>query len=154
HGHHRLEPDGRTDGGPRRRRGGEGPRDRHRRRTAVSLPGIIAVDVGGTKIRAGSVIDGVLGHVRTVPTPASAGAQAILDTIAEAAAAVIAEAEAGRGAEDGSDRGLEDGSDRGVGRSGFSPEAAADRGTESTPGAVVSEWRIGIGAAGVIDPVA
>ena len=120
----------------------------------MSLPGIIAVDVGGTKIRAGSVIDGVLGHVRTVPTPASAGAQAILDTIAEAAAAVIAEAEAGRGAEDGSDRGLEDGSDRGVGRSGFSPEAAADRGTESTPGAVVSEWRIGIGAAGVIDPVA
>src|SRR5699024_5082827 len=73
HGRHRLEPDGRTDGGPRRRRGGEGPRDRHRRRTAVRLPGIIAVDVGGTKIRAGSVVDGVLGHVRTVPTPASAG---------------------------------------------------------------------------------
>src|SRR5699024_11270933 len=53
-------------------------------------------------------------HVRTVPTPASAGAQEILDTIAEAAAAVIAE-----------------------------------------PGrdAAVSEWRIGVGAAGVIDPV-
>jgi len=80
----------------------------------VRLPGIIAVDVGGTKIRAGSVVDGVLGHVRTVPTPASAGAQEILDTIAEAAAAVIAE----------------------LGR-----------------GAAVSEWRIGVGAAGVIDPV-
>src|SRR5699024_8201346 len=92
----------------------------------------------------------VLGHVRTVPTPASAGAQAILDTIAEATAAVIAEA--GRGAEDGSDRGVEDGSDRGVGRSGSSPEAAADR--DAGPGASVSEWRIGIGAAGVIDPVA
>ena len=52
----------------------------------MSLPGIIAVDVGGTKIRAGSVIDGALGHVQTVPTPASAGAQAILDTIAEATA--------------------------------------------------------------------
>jgi glucokinase len=80
----------------------------------VRLPGIIAVDVGGTKIRAGSVVDGVLGHARTVPTPASAGARAILDTIAEAAAAVIAE-----------------------------------------PGrdAAVSEWRIGVGAAGVIDPV-
>ena len=82
----------------------------------MRLPGIIAVDVGGTKIRAGSVVDGVLGHVRTVPTPASAGAQAILDAIAEAAAAVIAEDEAGRGA-------------------------------------AVSEWRIGVGAAGVIDPV-
>lgn len=80
----------------------------------MRLPGIIAVDVGGTKIRAGSVVDGVLGHVRTVPTPASAGAQEILDTIAEAAAAVIAEP--GRGA-------------------------------------AVSEWRIGVGAAGVIDPV-
>src|SRR5699024_2661747 len=136
HGRHRLEPDGRTDGGPRRRRGGEGPRDRHRRRTAVRLPGIIAVDVGGTKIRAGSVVDGVLGHVRTVPTPASAGAQEILDTIAEAAAAVIAEA--GRGGEDGTDR---------------DAEAGHSAATGPGRGAAVSEWRIGVGAAGVIDPV-
>src|SRR5699024_1130444 len=126
HGRHRLEPDGRTDGGPRRRRGGEGPRDRHRRRTAVRLPGIIAVDVGGTKIRAGSVVDGVLGHVRTVPTPASAGAQEILDTIAEAAAAVIAEP--GRGGEDGTDR---------------DAEAGHSAATGPGRGAAVSEWRIG-----------
>jgi glucokinase len=105
----------------------------------VSLSGIIAVDVGGTKIRAGSVVDGALGHVRTVPTPASAGAQAILDTIAEAAAAVIAETEADRGGEDGTDRDAPAG------------HAAA---TETGRGAAVSEWRIGVGAAGVIDPVA
>src|SRR5699024_7667773 len=147
HGRHRLEPDGRTDGGPQRRRGGEGPRDRHRRRTAVSLPGIIAVDVGGTKIRAGSVIDGVLGHVRTVPTPASAGAQAILATIAEATAAVITATETGRGAGDGTDRDVE--ADHGAGRS-----AATVAGGGPGSGVAVSEWRIGVGAAGAIDPVA
>ena len=102
----------------------------------MRLPGIIAVDVGGTKIRAGSVVDGVLGHVRTVPTPASAGAQAILDTITEAAASVIAEA--GRGGEDGTDRGA---------------EAGHSAATEPGRDAAVSEWRIGVGAAGVIDPV-
>src|SRR5699024_4408646 len=48
----------------------------------------------------------------------------------------------------------EDGTGRGVGRSGSSPEAAADRGTESAPGAAVSQWRLGGGAAGVSDPVA
>ncbi|TGD31055.1 ROK family protein [Brevibacterium sp. S22] len=74
----------------------------------------VAVDVGGTKIRAGSVIDGRLAHVRSVPTPATAGAQAVLDTIAEVAATVIAETSGSGGAD--------------------------------------SAWRIGVGAAGVIDP--
>src|SRR5699024_10826398 len=134
------------DGGPQRRRGGEGPRERHRRRTAVRLPGIIAVDVGGTKIRAGSVIDGALGHVRTEPTPASAGAQAILDTIAEATAAVITETKSGRGAGDGTDREAE--ADHG------GHPAATDDGRGPGSCVAVSEWRIGVGAAGVIDPVA
>lgn len=83
----------------------------------MTLPATVAVDVGGTKIRAGSVIDGVLAHVRSVPTPATAGAQAVLDTIAEVAAAVIAETQNSRGA------------------------AASDL-----------MWRLGVGAAGVIDP--
>ena len=82
----------------------------------MTLPATVAVDVGGTKIRAGSVIDGELAHVRSVPTPATAGAQAVLDTIAEATAAVIADTSGSRGAE--------------------------------------FAWRIGIGAAGVIDPAA
>ncbi|SDT15833.1 glucokinase [Brevibacterium siliguriense] len=84
----------------------------------MTQPATVAVDVGGTKIRAGSVIDGVLAHVRSAPTPATAGARAVLDTIAEVAAAVIAESSGSRGA-----------------------ESLAE-----------SEWRIGIGAAGVIDP--
>ncbi|MGO2035636.1 MAG: ROK family protein [Brevibacterium sp.] len=54
---------------------------------------VVAVDVGGTKIRAGSFIDGVLGHRREVPTPAAAGPRAILDAIAEVARAVIADAD-------------------------------------------------------------
>src|SRR5699024_1930417 len=99
--------------------------------------------VGGTKIRAGSVIDGALGHVRTVPTPASAGAQAILDTIAKATAAVITETETGRGAENGTDR------DAPAGHA-----TATVTGSGAGPGASVSQWRIGVGAAGVIDPVA
>ncbi|WP_260848206.1 ROK family protein [Brevibacterium aurantiacum] len=52
---------------------------------------IVAVDVGGTKIRAGSVIDGVLDHLREVPTPAAAGARAILDSIAEVVRGVISD---------------------------------------------------------------
>src|SRR5699024_8969971 len=155
HGRHRLEPDGRTDGGPRCRRGGTRPRDHHRRRTAVTLPGIVAVDVGGTKIRAGSVIDGRLGQVRTVPTPASAGAQAILDAIAEVASAVIAGAQTIRDAE--TTRDTETSTDH-------SAAAVTGRVTEGGTGLVtetgagrdgaVSDWRIGVGAAGVIDPVA
>lgn len=50
---------------------------------------VVAVDVGGTKIRAGSVIDGTLGHIREVPTPATQGRKAILDSIAEVARDVI-----------------------------------------------------------------
>ncbi len=84
----------------------------------MTLPATVAVDVGGTKIRAGSVIDGRLAHVRGVPTPATAGAQAVLDTIAEVAAAVIADVPGSGDAESGADL----------------------------------AWRIGIGAAGVIDP--
>ncbi|WP_246490591.1 ROK family protein [Brevibacterium oceani] len=82
----------------------------------MTLPATVAVDVGGTKIRAGSVIDGRLAHVRGVPTPATAGADAVLDTIAEVTAAVIA-------------------------------DASGSRGTASD-----LMWRIGVGAAGVIDP--
>ena len=87
----------------------------------MTLPATVAVDVGGTKIRAGSVIDGELAHVRSVPTPAADGAQAVLNTIAEATAAVIADASNSGGAGFGS-------------------------------GGADFAWRIGIGAAGVIDP--
>src|SRR5699024_9653234 len=80
------------------------------------------------------------------PTPASAGAQAILDTIAEATAAVITETESGRGAGDGTDREAE--ADHG------GHPAATDAGRGPGSGVAVSEWRIGVGAAGVIDPVA
>ncbi|MCU4298363.1 ROK family protein [Brevibacterium permense] len=101
------------------------------------MPATVAVDVGGTKIRAGSVIDGELAHVRSVPTPAIAGARAVLDTIAEVAAAVIAETSGSRGAESG-------------GRSSAGSGGLAGGGDGSGSDFV---WRIGIGAAGVIDPV-
>jgi glucokinase len=112
----------------------------------VTLPATIAVDVGGTKIRAASVIDGVLAHVRSVPTPATSGAGAILDTIAEAAAAVIAETSSSRGG--------------GGGSVGSVPGNASETGRDARGGGASSDgsddyaWRIGIGSAGVIDPVA
>ncbi|GAA1853638.1 ROK family protein [Brevibacterium marinum] len=53
---------------------------------------VVAVDVGGTKIRTGSVIDDSVGHLREVPTPAAAGREAILDSIAEVAHAVMTDA--------------------------------------------------------------
>ncbi|MDN5791679.1 MAG: ROK family protein [Brevibacterium aurantiacum] len=59
----------------------------------MTSPPVVTVDVGGTKIRAGSVIDGVVDHLREVPTPAAAGARAILDTIAEVARGVIRDTE-------------------------------------------------------------
>ena len=59
----------------------------------MTSPPVVAVDVGGTKIRAGSVIDGVVDHLREVPTPAAAGARAILGTIAEVARGVIRDTE-------------------------------------------------------------
>ncbi|WGP06778.1 ROK family protein [Bacillus subtilis] len=102
----------------------------------MTLPATVAVDVGGTKIRAGSVIDGDLAHVRSVPTPATAGARAVLDTIAEVAAAVIAETLGARGAETG-----------GHGSAGSGGLAGGGEGSGSD-----LVWRIGIGAAGVIDP--
>lgn len=86
------------------------------------MSAVIAVDVGGTKIRAGSVIDGILGHVRTVPTPALEGRTAILDRIAEAATAVMSNADGGTGD------------------------------TPTARGGSSARWRLGIGAAGVIDP--
>lgn len=109
----------------------------------MTLSATVAVDVGGTKIRAGSVIDGELAHVRSVPTPATAGARAVLDTIAEVAAAVIAETSGARGADTG----------------GHGSAATAGRGSAGSGGLVGGGggsgsdfvWRIGIGAAGVID---
>ncbi|MHB1063090.1 MAG: ROK family protein [Georgenia sp.] len=52
---------------------------------------VIGVDVGGTKIAAAAVdADGRCGRVLTIPTPASAGANAVLDAIAEAVRRVAA----------------------------------------------------------------
>lgn len=110
----------------------------------MTLPATVAVDVGGTKIRAGSVIDGELAHVRSVPTPATSGAQAVLDTIAEVAAAVIAETSSARGAETGGH-----GSAATAGRGSAGSGGLAGGGDGSGSDLV---WRIGIGAAGVIDP--
>ncbi|UVI36716.1 ROK family protein [Brevibacterium spongiae] len=119
----------------------------------MTLPATVAVDIGGTKIRAGSVIDGHLAHVRSVPTPATSGAQAVLDTIAEVAAAVIAETQASR---DGSVDG--DGSSFGSG-DGFGSGSGADSGADwagppagSSGSSADPVWRIGVGSAGVIDP--
>ncbi|WP_434593638.1 ROK family protein [Brevibacterium sp. 1718] len=112
----------------------------------MTLPATVAVDVGGTKIRAGSVIDGELAHVRSVPTPAADGAQAVLNTIAEVAAAVIAETSGSRGAGSAS-RGAVTGS-HGVGSTSSAAESGGGGGSDSD-----FVWRIGIGAAGVIDPV-
>ena len=108
----------------------------------MTLPATVAVDVGGTKIRAGSVIDGELAHVRSVPTPATSGAQAVLDTIAEVTAAVVAEASGSHGAtsgmgSDGTVEPISGGAGSGSVRTGSDAEFA---------------WRIGVGAAGVIDP--
>lgn len=112
----------------------------------MTLPATVAVDVGGTKIRAGSVIDGELAHVRSVPTPAADGAQAVLNTIAEVAAAVIAETSGSRGAGSAS-RGAVSGS-HGAGSTSSAAESGGGDGSDSD-----FAWRIGIGAAGVIDPV-
>lgn len=112
----------------------------------MTLPATVAVDVGGTKIRAGSVIDGELAHVRSVSTPATAGARAVLDSIAEVAAAVIAETSGSRGAGSAS-RGAVSGS-HGAGSTSSAAESGGGDGSDSD-----FAWRIGIGAAGVIDPV-
>ena len=112
----------------------------------MTLPATVAVDVGGTKIRAGSVIDGELAHVRSVPTPAADGAQAVLNTIAEVAAAVIAETSGSHGAGSAS-RGAVSGS-QGAGSTSSAAESRGGDGSGSD-----FTWRIGIGAAGVIDPV-
>ncbi|MGR6090041.1 ROK family protein [Brevibacterium sp. CSND-B09] len=111
----------------------------------MTLPATVAVDVGGTKIRAGSVIDGELAHVRSVPTPAADGAQAVLNTIAEVAAAVIAETSGSRG---GSGSTTGDAADE---RSG--DRGADGSGIDSTDCSGDLAWRIGISAAGAVDPV-
>jgi len=117
----------------------------------VTLPATVAVDVGGTKIRAGSVIDGELAHVRSVPTPAADGAQAVLNTIAEVAAAVIAETSGSRGAGSGGAEFSSSGSEAGPDGAGNGSAENADLGESGSDSE--SGWRIGIGAAGVIDPV-
>ncbi|WP_062239179.1 ROK family protein [Brevibacterium epidermidis] len=110
----------------------------------MTPPATVAVDVGGTKIRAGSVIDGRLAHVRSVPTPATTGARAVLDTIAEVVAAVIAETsgsggdESGSGGAESASRGIEYGG-------GIAGPGGAGSGCDFA-------WRIGVGSAGVIDP--
>ncbi|GAA1533586.1 MULTISPECIES: ROK family protein [Brevibacterium] len=55
---------------------------------------VVAVDVGGTKIRAGSVIDDTVGHIREAPTPATQGRVAVLDSIAEVVRSVLRDTEA------------------------------------------------------------
>lgn len=63
------------------------------------IPGpVIAVDVGGTKIRAGVVLDSEVTHVVSVPTPAEAGAAAVLDALAETVNHVRRSAPGGDGA--------------------------------------------------------
>ena len=85
---------------------------------------VVAVDVGGTKIRAASVIDGNLTHIREEPTPAAEGRKAILDSIAEVARAVMRDT-----------------------------DAAASEGTDAAAsGGAGLRWRVGVGSAGVIDP--
>lgn len=81
----------------------------------MTLTAVVAVDVGGTKIRAGAVIDGTVRDIEEVPTPAHEERSAILDTIAEVARDVM-------------------------------------RSTESAIGSDTPiVWKVGIGAAGVID---
>ena len=106
----------------------------------MTLPATVAVDIGGTKIRAGSVIGGVLRHVRGVPTPAAEGAAAVLDTVAEVVAAVIAEAQASRAADSAAGSGLADAGSVG----GDSARVARS--------SVNLDWRIGVASAGVINP--
>ena len=133
----------------------------------MTLPATVAVDVGGTKIRAGSVIDGRLAHVRSVPTPATTGARAVLDTIAEVVAAVIAETsgsggdESGSGGAESASRGIEYGGgvagdaslESAVHGGHAGPGEAGSGSAESTGNAGADfAWRLGIGAAGVIDP--
>lgn len=55
---------------------------------------VVAIDVGGTKIRAGSVIDDAVGRLREMPTPAAAGREDILSSITEVARAVIRDTDA------------------------------------------------------------
>lgn len=106
----------------------------------MTLPATVAVDIGGTKIRAGSVIGGVLRHVRGAPTPAAEGAAAVLDTVAEVVAAVIAEAQASRAADSAAGSGLADAGSVG----GDSARVARS--------SVNLDWRIGVASAGVINP--
>jgi glucokinase len=60
---------------------------------------VVGVDLGGTKIAAATVsATGGVGAVRTVPTPASQGADAVLDAVAALVRAVAADAGVGPGA--------------------------------------------------------
>lgn len=55
---------------------------------------VVAVDLGGTKIRAGALIDGTLSHIREAPTPAAQGREVILDSIAEVVRSVVRDTDA------------------------------------------------------------
>lgn len=55
---------------------------------------MVAADIGGTKIRAGAVAEGVPECVHEVPTPASEGAVAVLDRVCDIVSAVVEEARA------------------------------------------------------------
>lgn len=58
----------------------------------------IGVDLGGTKTAAALVdADGTLGEVRTSPTPADAGPEAVLDTVAALVAPLLGPDVAGVG---------------------------------------------------------
>ncbi|GAA4715192.1 glucokinase [Promicromonospora umidemergens] len=60
---------------------------------------VVGVDLGGTKIAAATVsASGEVGTVRTVPTPASAGPDAVLDAVAALVRTVLADAGAALGA--------------------------------------------------------
>jgi glucokinase len=60
---------------------------------------VVGVDLGGTKIAAATVsATGGVGAVRTVPTPASQGADAVLDAVAALVRAVATDAGVGPGA--------------------------------------------------------
>lgn len=60
--------------------------------TSVVDVDVVAVDLGGTKTAAALVgVDGSLGPVHTVPTPARSGPEALLDTVAALVAEVSAQ---------------------------------------------------------------
>lgn len=105
-------------------------------RSAVS-PRVVGVDLGGTKTAAALVApDGTLGTIATVPTPASAGPEAILDAVAEAVRRALGSpGPAGEGA----------GTDRTVG------VGVTDGGDGTAHGDPQALDALGVGTAGAVD---